>query len=213
LKPDSSTRGICNRLNLEGIPSPTGRKWTPVTVPGILTNPTYTGRYVRCRGGSSTAKYHHVAADGSVVPKNGAPVQQIVIPDACPAIISQADFDEVQARLAGRVSHRGRREADGTVRYLFSRLLRCGALRTRMSGDVWHDGGKKRYKCSRYHALGRAENGCELNYVHETEMLEMVAEQISRQFGKDKPLERLRRALEKAARRRRLRNHPRKRSG
>ena len=81
----ATQRDIAQQLNLDGILSPTGHRWTIGQVRVILSNEVYCGISVANRRAMSN------------------PETAVRVPNAFPAIISQDEFDQVQS-MRGTVS-------------------------------------------------------------------------------------------------------------
>jgi DNA invertase Pin-like site-specific DNA recombinase len=121
-----SLHGITKSLNDAGTPTRNGRAWNQSTVRFILRNPRYCGRsvYNRRRGGTDTT------------------------PGTWPTIITEAEFDQVQAKL----SDPRRRTQTGTHRrYHGSALYRCDRCDRLMTSHS-----RRRYLCT---GCGMTRNG------------------------------------------------------
>jgi site-specific DNA recombinase len=129
----SSLLGLAKHLtHTLALPSPQGKKrWNPATIRGILTNPAYTGHVYAGRTRSRAARVRRSAThpighphDSQVptAPEAWIPVASI------PAIVSQAQFDAVQAKLAQNQSFARRNNKAHT--YLLRALVSCGVCRS-----------------------------------------------------------------------------------
>src|SRR5947209_4512504 len=86
------------------IPTPSGRvRWNQATVRGMLTNPVYTGTVYLGRSRPTQARQRHSALQPIGRDRGGhtqTPPQEWVAVTQVPAIVSQEQFDQVQAKLA-----------------------------------------------------------------------------------------------------------------
>ena len=130
-------RRIAAALNRQGHRTSTGRVWTLKTVGDVLGRPAYVGDLVHGR----TRQWRD--AEGHT---HRARTEPLVIPDAVPALIPRALWDEVQARR--RLQHAPDGHAAGAARYLYSGLLRCGVCGSNMLKVG------ERYLCAAYHQRG-----------------------------------------------------------
>ena len=85
---------IANRLNELGVPSPTGTKWSPAAISGILSNPAYIGKV---RWNSRPSK--KTVENGVVKISRPRSKEPIVKPGLHPPIIDTETFDVVQGYL------------------------------------------------------------------------------------------------------------------
>lgn len=146
-------RSVANALTGEGIPTPTGRgkRWEVATLHCILKHPVYTGRAVAYRN--------------KTVPRKGrAPRQvrrpeseQVVLPEGtAAALVTEAEFDAVQARLAANRASAPRNNANPEAT-----LLRCGFARCGYCGRplsiTKRRGRPHMYRC---HPLNRERHAC-----------------------------------------------------
>ena len=174
-------KGIADRLNQQGLPSPRagswsshhGPKWAMTTIRDMLLNPAYVGDLVWNR--LTSAKFHRIEK-GRAVARKGIPgkgLEQnrredwVVVPDAHPALISRSLFEEAQSKRAARRersgchTYRGGRGA--TSSYLLSGLIRCRRCGHNWQGYTTRKGRKKLdgtqvkthyYACNGYIAKG-----------------------------------------------------------
>ncbi|HEY0410406.1 MAG TPA: recombinase family protein, partial [Candidatus Dormibacteraeota bacterium] len=124
--------GLAKRLRALGIASPNGRpRWSPATLRGLLTNPTYTGQVYAGRWRSRTPRLRRSAthpigrpSDSSVpVPPAGWPPVASV-----PALVSEEEFARVQAKLARNRAFARRHNTRHA--YLLRALVSCGVCRS-----------------------------------------------------------------------------------
>jgi site-specific DNA recombinase len=124
-----STGTIARLLNAEGILTPMGRPWRFHYVARILRNPIYAGRYRYGRGAAAT-----------------------LVPGAVEALVSDAEFDQVQAWLRQRSSVRS-----PPASYLLTGLARCGRCGSPIAGSRGR--GKRYYVCTGRTLLHRCDCG------------------------------------------------------
>jgi site-specific DNA recombinase len=152
-EPGTSLTQLAMHLDARGIPTPTGTPcWSSPTVRGILRNPTYTGQVYaqRTRYRPPTHRrsaMHPIGRPGCTavpLPADGwLPVGPV------PALVSQAHFDEVQAKLAGNRAFARRNNT--APQYLLRALVSCGCCGLACMGRAnkqhlhYVCNGKKRY--------------------------------------------------------------------
>ena len=188
LAPGGSLRSVTTGLNLAGITTLTGGKWTVGRVRKVLTNKKYAGCYVRFRwsGGS----YFGLDDTGEITPRDKTAGKTerdqplITIPDNHPAIISEAVFDQAQAKLAANRTKTARKD---TRVFPFAGLLRCSECGGVMGGRG------SRYICNTYHREGRG--GCNPNQISEGKLLPAVVKLLRREYCGEQRIEDLRQAL------------------
>ncbi len=109
-------KGIADRLNHQGMPSPRGGKWSAkhkagwamTTIREILHNPAYVGDFVWNR--HSFAKFHRIAGGKAVArtglpgpgPEHNRPDDWVVTKDCHPALISRSLFLAAQSKREAR---------------------------------------------------------------------------------------------------------------
>jgi hypothetical protein len=164
---------IASELNTEGIPSPTGKKWTTHTVGAILRNPIYTGRGIANRYSvaiynmrgpnhpvkvqrSNQERYGHKRPSRHIRPESDWHVQEhpqlrnILDPEvrAIAEVRQQKHLD----RQASGHKPKPDRDRHRDSRYILKGLLRCAQGDLPMTGITT---GKKGHR-KRYYRLGRA---------------------------------------------------------
>jgi site-specific DNA recombinase len=139
---------LSRRLYTTGVVSATGKKrWQITTVRNLLTNPTYTGQIY-------TGRTHARAVQGrrsALLPvghgsgQAAAPPEQWTPAASVPAIVSQAQYDAVQAKLAQNQAFA--RRNNKTHPYLLRALVSCGHCRLSCSGRTVTPGNYRYYCC------------------------------------------------------------------
>ena len=135
LEGNQSLCGLTTNLTKRGIPTPSGRvRWNQSTVYDLLTNPAYTGTVyagrTRCVDAqvrqSALRPVGHKRASRMTPPADWIFVAQV------PPIVSQDQFDAVQAKLAHH--RRFARRHNTTHPYLLRNLVSCGVCRLACGG-------------------------------------------------------------------------------
>lgn len=169
----ASILGITNALNDEGVPSFTGATWSAWTVRNMLRNPAYAGRTIFRRTKASyrrdpiTGKRHRVV-------ETRDPSEWIEVPDATPAIVSDALFETVQDRLS---DPERRRAAQRKYDYPLAGTVRCDVCEASMVGQT--SLGKYRYyRCRRAYA-GPHHDRCATRYVRATDLEDAVVSKLT----------------------------------
>jgi site-specific DNA recombinase len=151
LEDGQSLAGLTKQLMAQHIPAPSGgARWTHSSLRRILTNPVYTGVVYagRTRVRPIGKRRSPLAPVGRR--RNGGsstPAEEWIVVGQIPALVTQEQFDQVQAKLAtnGRFARRNNR----SNQYLLRNLVSCGRCRLSCVGQT-----RKRY--SYYSCAGRA---------------------------------------------------------
>ena len=127
-EPGTSLMQLALHLDARGVPTPSGTpRWSSPTIRGILRNPTYTGQ-VYAQRTQYRAPIHRRSATHPIGRPHGTAVPQPadtwLLVGQVPAVVSQAHFDEVQAKLATNRSFARRNNT--AHRYLLRALVSCG---------------------------------------------------------------------------------------
>jgi site-specific DNA recombinase len=127
-EPGTSLLQLAMHLDAHGVPTPSGTpRWSSPTIRGILRNPTYTGQVYAQRTHYRAPTHRRSATHpigrphGSAVPQ---PADSWILVGQVPAMVSQAHFDEVQAKLATNRSFARRNNTAHP--YLLRALVSCG---------------------------------------------------------------------------------------
>lgn len=119
---------VAKHLHAQQIPSPTGKaRWGLATLRGLLTNPAYTGQVYAGRTQSHPAKIRRSATHPMGHPHDSArplPPEEWIPVAKIPAIVSQEQFDLVQAKLSQNQSFASRHNT--AHHYLLRALVSCG---------------------------------------------------------------------------------------
>ncbi len=133
---NQSLLGITKGLIRQQIPTPSGHwRWNQATVRGILANPVYTGTVFIGRYRSRVAQHRQSALVPIGRGHGGHPLtdpQEWVAVTQIPAIVSQEQFDLVQAKLAHN-QHFARRN-NTSHPYLLRALVSCGMCHLACTG-------------------------------------------------------------------------------
>ena len=129
LEEKMSLYAVAKRLSDDGVPTPSGgQRWNVASIRGILKNPAYTGTAYAQRTHPVAARQRKSALlpVGPGVSQQPAPAEEW-IPIPVPAIISQEQFDQAQARLA--LNQQIARRNNTQHPYLLRGLVSCGRCR------------------------------------------------------------------------------------
>jgi site-specific DNA recombinase len=180
LETDGSLGGLAKYLTAQGLPSPTGKAcWKGSSVRGILTNPAYTGQLYAGRDAGRVASRAARGRRSALQPVGLRPSSSAVppaewIPVArIPAVVSQEQFDHVQAKLA--LNRQFARRHNTTHPYLLRALISCGQCRLACLGRALHPG-YAYYICrGKAHAIhtGRAQK-CHARFIPAQQLDEVV---------------------------------------
>lgn len=133
---------LAKHLQAQGLPSPGGqRRWSPATLRGILSNPVYTGQLYTGRSRPRLARGRRSAtqpigrASSSWV---AVPRQEWILVGSVPALVSQEQFELVQAKLSHnqQFARRNNKSHD----YLLRALVSCGVCQLACIGRCTHPG-------------------------------------------------------------------------
>ena len=193
LKPSGSLRGIADRLNGDGIPSPRGGSWGVSGVQALLMRRKYTG--VHHYGLEATGRYHGLGG-GEIVLRKKTDRREKATPIVSkvrhPAIIDEPTFERVQRLLDQRKLATWQKTAKV---YLLSGLIRCADCGSRMNGRT--EGKRQVYICSGYAQKGTSF--CSQNTIVENPLVEAVVRLIEKRYLSEPALDRLRHAIHRKA--------------
>jgi site-specific DNA recombinase len=128
----ASLFSLAKHLHALGIPSPTGRpRWSPTTLRGLLTNPTYTGQVYagrwRARAPRTRRSATHPIGRPSDSPVPVPPAEWLPVA-VIPALVSEERFAQAQAKLARNRAFARRHNTAHA--YLLRALVSCGVCRS-----------------------------------------------------------------------------------
>lgn len=155
----NGNKKIAQRLNEEGIPGPTGAKWSHTAIWEMLRRETYLGWIVR----NKTSKKRGV--DGKRKYVRNPREQWQIIKDAFPAIVDEEVFHKVQERIdkqADKWHASALRARENHSRYLLTGIIKCvecgknficRKTRNKKADKIYYN-----YACLGRHSMGAA--GC-----------------------------------------------------
>lgn len=163
----TSVRGTARALTAAGVPTPAQCKggppgaWSDTMVRRVLTNPTYAGHLTQNRSEKAGYKvdrrrYH-------------SPSQWTVVPNTHPPLVSQADFDRVQALLAVRSY-----TPKGGPPHRLTGLIFCGDCGSPMA--YAKEGTNLYLMCRR----SRSGGGCTSHRISEDKVLSALKKELDR---------------------------------
>jgi site-specific DNA recombinase len=128
--------GLAQHLMDLGIPSPSGAtRWNQASVRGILTNPVYAGTVYAGRSRSHPAHQRHSPLLPVSQSRSGhsvTPREEWIAVAHVPPLVSQEDFERVQAKLAHNHQFASRNNTEH--QYLLRGLISCGLCRLGCAG-------------------------------------------------------------------------------
>src|SRR5690348_2549598 len=123
---------LAKHLQGLGIPSPRGRpRWSPATLRGLLTNPTYTGQAYAGRWRARAPRIRRSATHPIGKPSDSSvpvPAAEWLPVASVPALVSEEQFAQAQAKLARNRAFARRHNTAHA--YLLRALVSCGACRS-----------------------------------------------------------------------------------
>jgi site-specific DNA recombinase len=148
LQDNESLLSLAKHLLAVGLPSPRGNpRWSAASLRGILTNPVYTGKLYIGRTRSRPARTRRSATHPLGKPARGQDAttpDQWIIAGAVPALVTEEEFECVQAKLALNKKHAARNNK--AHRYLVRALVSCGACQSACISRTTN-GGLSYYAC------------------------------------------------------------------
>ncbi len=181
LEEGQTLQGVTKRLITLEIPTPSGHwRWNQATVRGILTNPVYTGSVYLGRSRPVEAQRRHSAfvpiGRGRGGHKQTSPEEWMAVAQV-PALVSQEQFDLVQAKLAH--NQQFARRNNTAHPYLLRALVSCGQCHLGCNGRC-SPGGYAYYVC-----LGRSQpvvshrdERCRARYIPTEQLDEVVWQDV-----------------------------------
>jgi site-specific DNA recombinase len=167
LQPGASLLLVTRMLYQRHLPSPTGKpRWGLATVRGILTNPTYTGQVYAGRLRYRPPRIRRSATHPIGHPHDSgipAPAAEWIPVATVPAIVTPAQFDQVQAKVAQNQSLARRHNTAHT--YLLRALVSCGHCQLACTAR-WANHRYGYYVCSGKKPLSRGrEHPCPARFA------------------------------------------------
>jgi site-specific DNA recombinase len=132
LEGQASLFGLAKHLQALGVPSPRGRPcWSPATLRGLLTNPTYTGQAYAGRWRARAPRIRRSATHPIGKPSDSSvpvPAAEWLPVASVPALVSEEQFAQAQAKLARNRTFARRHNTAHA--YLLRALVSCGLCRS-----------------------------------------------------------------------------------
>jgi DNA invertase Pin-like site-specific DNA recombinase len=176
-----TTRQLTQLAQQQGFVSSKGKPWSVVGITALLKKPMYVGTFTY--GRHQFSKYQPRTQAGKHRPRE----QWVEIPNNHPAIVSQDEFDQVQAQLVERRRHTA--PTGKGPGFALSGLLRCKCGAS-MHGDCYNQ--CNNYTCATYK---QRPGTCERYAVKETEILPLLLEQLQGNLFAPTTLKRVRAEL------------------
>jgi site-specific DNA recombinase len=177
LEPEMSLARLTKILNQRGVPTYFGRRcWSSPSVRGILRNPTYTGKLYAQRTRSRPPQIRRSATHPLGCPHPSAtplPPERWIFVGLVPSVVTQEQFDQVQAKLAQNRSFSRRNNTAHD--YLLRALVSCG--RCQLACTARTVNGRQRYYLCRSkmtHAHSRARELCPARHTPAGQLDELV---------------------------------------
>jgi site-specific DNA recombinase len=146
---------LARHLQQQGIPTPSKKKlWSLCTLRAILRQPAYTGKVYAGRYRYRQPRIRRSATHPIGQPHQTAvelPLEEWILVATIPAIVSEAQLELAQARLAQNKSFA--RRNNKAHPYLLRALVSCGVCQSACTGRTSGEGKYRYYVCS---AKGRA---------------------------------------------------------
>jgi site-specific DNA recombinase len=177
LAPGMSLAQVAKALQRRVIPTPSGNdRWSGPTIRGILGNPTCTGQVYAHRTRYREPQIRRSATHAIGRPHGSAtpqPPDTWIAVGAVPAIVSQAHFDQVQAKLAQNRAFSPRNNT--AHQYLLRALVSCGRCHLACTARTLN-GRNHYYLCNGKHRNGsaRCDPPCPSRYIPATQLDELV---------------------------------------
>jgi site-specific DNA recombinase len=169
---------VAKHLHARGIPSPMGKKrWGLASIRGVLTNPAYIGQVFAGRMNYRPAKIRRSATHPIGHPHQSAtlkPREEWILVANIPALVTQEQFNLVQAKLAQNKSFAQRNNK--THQYLLRALVSCGICQLSCVARTVSKVDYGYYVCSgKAPAVhGRREDKCPSRFIPAQQLDELV---------------------------------------
>jgi site-specific DNA recombinase len=140
LQEGQSLLGVTKPLMARRIPTPSSRlRWNQATVHGIVANPVYTGTVYIGRSRSTPARHRHSPLAPIGRGHGGHPLtepEEWIAVAHVPVVVSQGQFDLVQAKLAHNRQFASRNNTSHA--YLLRAMVSCGVCHLSCMGRSTH---------------------------------------------------------------------------
>jgi site-specific DNA recombinase len=169
---------VAKHLYEQHLPSPTGKaRWGLATLRGILTNPTYTGQVYAGRMHYHPARTRRSATHPIGQPHDSAtpvPREEWIPVASVPAVVTQEQFDLVQAKLAHNQSFASRHNK--AHQYLLRALVSCGICQLACYARTVPEGHYGYYVCTGKDkpVQNRREEKCPSRFIPAQQLDELV---------------------------------------
>ena len=182
---------LAMHLDARGVPTPSGTpRWSSPTIRGILRNPTYTGQVYAQRTQYRPPTHRRSATHpigrphGTAVPQ---PAETWLLVGQVPAVVSQAHFDEVQAKLATNRSFARRNNT--AHQYLLRALVSCGCCGLACTARAVN-GRNFYYLCNGkgHSTFSHRATRCPARYIPAGQLDEVVWNDLCALLGEPEPL-------------------------
>jgi site-specific DNA recombinase len=190
-EPGTSLMQLARHLDQRGVPTPLGRpRWSSPTIRGILRNPTYTGQ-VYAQRTRYRAPSHRRSATHAIGRPHGTatplPAAAWLLVGQVPALVSQAHFDEVQAKLASNRSFARRNNT--AHQYLLRALVSCGCCSLACTARAVN-GRRFYYLCNgkRQSTYSHRASRCAARYIPAKQLDELVWQDLCALLREPAPL-------------------------
>jgi site-specific DNA recombinase len=169
--------GLTKYLEQLGILSPRGKRWwSSATLHGLLSNPTYTGAVYVGRQRLRPARLRRSATHPVGKPAAGrdpTPCEEWTFVTSIPALVSQEDFDRVQAKLVLNQQRASRNNK--AHRYLLRALVSCGLCQSACVAHTTNHGySYYRCRCSFQPLDSQTDRRCQAHYSPATQLDHLV---------------------------------------
>jgi site-specific DNA recombinase len=181
LQEGQSLMGVTKQLVAQGVQSPYGRwRWNQATVRGIVSNPAYTGTVYIGRSRHTPSRQRHsplapVGREHGGHPRT--PREEWVAVAQVPAIVTQEQFELVQAKLAH--NQQFARRHNTAHPYLLRALVSCGHCRLACLGRS-SQAGYAYYTCrgKKHPIISCRDEKCPSRYIPAEQLDELVWQDV-----------------------------------
>lgn len=176
LRTDTMGR-IAERLNLEGVPTPSGRgRWHSGTISTLMKNPYYGGEYRWGRVKRTPAR--HPDGRRKYLTERRPDDEHTVF--AVPALLDAGAVDAARTAMAERKQARRARRPEADDPYALRGRVFCAECDGLLACDV--NNGYRRYSCQRSYPLPGLERTCTMPQVHANAIEAYVWDEVRTTF-------------------------------